>query len=67
MWSVDYIDFGHGRSMLDMEVNRLDDDNMKGAGCCADIDMSFNSKTIMEFGMINQKPTNPRLMHLGKI
>jgi hypothetical protein len=53
--------------MLDTEANSLDDDDMKGAGCCADIAMSFNSKTIMELGMINQKPTNPRPMHLGKI
>jgi hypothetical protein len=53
--------------MLDTEANSLDDDDMKGAGRCADIAMSFNSKTIMELGMINQKPTNPRPMHLGKI
>jgi hypothetical protein len=53
--------------MLDTEANSLDNDDMKGAGCCADNAMSFNSKTIMELGMINQKPTNPRPMHLGKI
>jgi len=53
--------------MLDTEANSLDNDDMKGAGCCADIAMSFNSKTIMELGMINEKQRNPTLMHLSKI
>jgi len=28
---LDYIDFGHGRPMLDMEVNGLDDDDKEPA------------------------------------
>ena len=31
VWSLDYIDFGHGRPMLDMEVNGLDDDDKEPA------------------------------------